>query len=148
MKGNMLKVRLLGSVIIILFGTMSLSAKEMKCAYDYGGGIKITLRFVTLDENSGDLEYYYTNTSDSSSEVETKGVEPYKVIGNNLYYHKSRHGLGITLHYINFKTAKHHEIQFPASYMKNANELPARNFNDSEVLPGIPVYIWECERLD
>ena len=120
----------------------------MECAYDYKGGVKITLRFVTLEDNSGDLEYYYTNTVDSIAEVETKGVERYKVIGNNLYYHKSRHGLDVTLHYINFKTAKHHEIQFPASYMIDANELPARNFNESEVLPGIPVYIWECERLD
>ena len=143
-----MKVRLLVSIIIILFGTMSISAKEMECAYDYEGGKKTTLRFVTLEENSGDLEYYYTNTGESSSEVETKGVKPYKVIGNNLYYHESGHGLGVTLHYINFKTAKHHEIQYPASYMKNANELPARNFNDSEVLPEIPVYIWECERLD
>lgn len=117
----------------------------MKCAYDYGGGVIDTRRFVLFKNNSGDLEYYHKYWG---WEVETKGVEPYKRIGNNLYYQKDKDGLlenGL-LSYINFETAKHHQIML-FSYLKNANELPAINFN-SEVLPGIPVYIWECERLD
>lgn len=144
-------------LLIFSYGT-STFAREMECRHDYLYELAI-VRLVEAQGVGGDLSLYERAVlspiggtkewlrEEPSPTKEIKYKNQYKKIGKNLYYMNVPTGFNIHLSYIDFSTAKYHQMQWPSIHLSHANELPMVDLRYKRFVD-MPVHLWKCQRLD
>ena len=154
-----LKLGLFKSIFLFLLtiGVLPtvIDARQLECSYDYATH-KTVLKISETDNELGDLEYTFHHELglggndmwifDEKPPTEAKkSSEPYAKMWGDLFRGSDKYFPDVV--YINFETAKFHQIQAIDGYLKNAEKLP-HGYIESNRMLEVPVILWDCKRLD